>query len=247
MNNSAFNNQVSKTIKGAESSFSKGFSKIGKIVTAAFSIGAVISFGKTCVSVASQTESAWIGLKSILDGQGKSFSKAKDFLNEYTKDGLIPLTNAVTAYKNLAARGYDDKQIQQTLTSLKDAAAFGRQASYSYGEAIQTATEGLKNENSILVDNAGVTKNVAKMWDDYAKSVGKTTNQLTQQEKITAEVNGILEETKFQTGHAAKYADTFAGRTARLSQTFYTLKNTIGEVIIPIANLFIPIYPLPFD
>lgn len=79
------------------------------------------------------------------------------------------------------------------------------------------------------------------MWDDYAKSVGKSTNELTKQEKITAEVNGILEETKFQVGDAAKYADTFAGRTARLSQTFYTLKNTIGEVIMPIANLFIPV------
>lgn len=186
-------------------------------------------------------------MKSILDGQNKSFSQAKEFLNEYTKDGLIPLTNAVTAYKNLAARGYDDKQIQQTLTSLKDAAAFGRQASYTYGEAIQSATEGLKNENSILVDNAGVTKNVAKMWEDYAKSVGKTTNELTQQEKILAEVNGIMEETKFQTGDAAKYAQTFAGQTARLSQTFYTLKQTIGDVITPIASLFIPIIQTAMD
>lgn len=160
---------------------------------------------------------------------------------------MIPLTNAVTAYKNLAARGYDDTQIQQTLTALKDAAAFGRQASYTYGEAIQSATEGLKNENSILVDNAGVTKNVAKMWEDYAKSVGKTTNELTQQEKILAEVNGILEETKFQTGDAAKYAQTFAGQTARLSQTFYTLKQTIGDVITPIASLFIPVIQKAMD
>lgn len=182
-----------------------------------------------------------------MDGQGKSFSKAKEFLTEYTKDGLIPLTNAVTSYKNLAARGYDDKQIQQTLTSLKDAAAFGRQASYSYGEAIQSATEGLKNENSILVDNAGVTKNVAKMWEDYARSVGKTTNQLTQQEKITAEVNGILEETKFQVGDATKYASTFSGRLARLNQAFYTLKDSIGKVIMPIANLFIPVIQVAMD
>lgn len=85
------------------------------------------------------------------------------------------------------------------------------------------------------------------MWDDYAKTIGKTSNNLTQQEKITAEVNGILEETKFQIGDAAKYADTFAGRTARLSQTFYTLKTTIGDVIMPIADLFIPIIQKAMD
>lgn len=241
LNNGAFNNQVSKTIKNSENAFSKGFSKIGKVIGTVFSIGVVTAFGKTCVQVASETQSAWIGLESILNGQNRSFSEAKDFLNEYTADGLIPLTDAVTAYKNLASRGYDDKQIRQTLTSLKDAAAFGRQASYSYGDAIKSATEGLKNENSVLVDNAGVTKNVAKMWEDYAKSVGKTTSELTQQEKINAEVNGILAETKFQLGDAAKYADTFAGRTARLSSTFFQLKNAIGETIMPIANLFIPV------
>lgn len=159
----------------------------------------------------------------------------------------MPLNNAVTAYKNLAARGYNTEQIEKTMTALKDAAAFGRQASYSYGDAISTATEGLKNENSILVDNAGVTKNVAKMWEDYAKSIGTTTNALTQQQKIEAEVNGIMEETKWQTGDAAKYATTFAGRVAKLSATFTSLKTEIGNVIIPILNLFIPAIQTALD
>ena len=52
----------------------------------------------------------------------------------------------------LAARGYTDDQIQKTMVALKDSAAFGRQSAYTIGEAVQTATEGLKNENSILVN-----------------------------------------------------------------------------------------------
>lgn len=188
-----------------------------------------------------------MGLSSILNGQKKSFGEANRFIQDYISDGLVPLNNAVTAYKNLAARGYSTEQIEKTMTALKDAAAFGRQASYSYGDAISTATEGLKNENSILVDNAGVTKNVAKMWEDYAKSIGTTTNALTQQQKIEAEVNGIMEETKWQTGDAAKYATTFAGRVAKLSATFTSLKTEIGNVIIPILNLFIPAIQTALD
>lgn len=240
LNNKGFKNSISSNANMAQNMFGSAFKKIATAATAAFSIVKVVQFGKQCVKTASETESAWIGLQSIVEGQGRSFNAAQKFIEEYTKDGLIPLNNAVTAYKNLASRGYDDTQIQQTLTALKDAAAFGRQASYSYGEAIQSASEGLKNENSILVDNAGVTKNVAKMWDDYAKSVGKTSNQLTQQEKIQAEVNGILEESKFQAGDAAKYSNTYAGQVARLSASFTTLKQTIGSIIIPIAQVFIP-------
>lgn len=246
-NRGAFSKEIKSAAGQAQSVFSSAMSKVGKAIGVAFSAAAVVSFGKKCVEVASETQSAWMGLSSILNGQKKSFSEANRFIQDYISDGLVPLNNAVTAYKNLAARGYSTEQIEKTMTALKDAAAFGRQASYSYGDAITTATEGLKNENSILVDNAGVTKNVAKMWEDYAKSIGTTTNALTQQQKIEAEVNGIMEETKWQTGDAAKYATTFAGRVAKLSATFTSLKTEIGNVIIPILNLFIPAIQTALD
>lgn len=246
-NQSAFKKEIKGAAGQAQSVFSSAMGKVGKAIGVAFSAAAVVSFGKKCVEVASETQSAWVGLSSILNGQKKSFSEANRFIQDYISDGLVPLNNAVTAYKNLAARGYNTEQIEKTMTALKDAAAFGRQASYSYGDAISTATEGLKNENSILVDNAGVTKNVAKMWDDYAKSIGTTSNALTQQQKIEAEVNGILQETKWQTGDAAKYATTFAGRVAKLSATFMSLKTEIGNVIIPILNLFIPAIQTALD
>lgn len=246
-NQSAFQKEIKGAAGQAQSVFSSAMGKVGKAIGVAFSAAAVVSFGKKCVEVASETQSAWVGLSSILNGQKKSFSEANRFIQDYISDGLVPLNNAVTAYKNLAARGYSTEQIEKTMTALKDAAAFGRQASYSYGDAISSATEGLKNENSILVDNAGVTKNVAKMWEDYAKSIGTTTNALTQQQKIEAEVNGILQETKWQTGDAAKYATTFAGRVAKLSATFTLLKTEIGNVIIPILNLFIPAIQTALD
>lgn len=246
-NQSAFKKEIKGAAGQAQSVFSSAMGKVGKAIGVAFSAAAVVSFGKKCVEVASETQSAWVGLSSILNGQKKSFGEANRFIQDYISDGLVPLNNAVTAYKNLAARGYNTEQIEKTMTALKDAAAFGRQASYSYGDAISTATEGLKNENSILVDNAGVTKNVAKMWEDYAKSIGTTTNALTQQQKIEAEVNGIMEETKWQTGDAAKYATTFAGRVAKLSATFTSLKTEIGNVIMPILNLFIPAIQTALD
>lgn len=246
-NRGAFSKEIKSAAGQAQSVFSSAMGKVGKAIGVAFSAAAVVSFGKKCVEVASETQSAWVGLSSILNGQKKSFGEANRFIQDYISDGLVPLNNAVTAYKNLAARGYSTEQIEKTMTALKDAAAFGRQASYSYGDAISTATEGLKNENSILVDNAGVTKNVAKMWEDYAKSIGTTTNALTQQKKIEAEVNGIMEETKWQTGDAAKYATTFAGRVAKLSATFTSLKTEIGNVIIPILNLFIPAIQTALD
>lgn len=243
LNSDKFKSQL-KNIDGqantASSKISSSLAKIGKAAIAAFSVTAIAKFGKECVSVASETANAWIGLNSILTGQGKNFQQAKSFINDYVSDGLVPLNNAVAAYKNLALRGYSSDQIKKTMNALKNSATFARQSTYSLGDAVQTATEGLKNENSVVVDNAGVTKNVAKMWEDYAKSIGTTRDKLTQEQKIQAEVNGILEETKFQSNDAAIYANTYSGKIAQLNTAFTNMKTAIGNVIQPLAKLFVP-------
>lgn len=236
-----FDNQIKQHAKSAENAFSSSMKKVAGFVAGAFAIGKIISFGKEAVNQATQIQSAFTGLKSIADGTGKSFSAAQSFITEYTKDGLVSVTEAATAYKNLLSRGYNTTQIEKTMTALKDSASFGRQASYDLGEAVVTATEGLKNENSILVDNAGVTKNVAKMWEEWARAHNTTTSAMTQAQKIEAEYNGILKETQFQTGDAATYTKTFGGQIQQLKMNFTNLKVAIGSVVTPIVQLFIPV------
>lgn len=203
--------------------------------------GALIAFGKSAVDTASRMASAMVGLQSVVEGTGGSFAGATDFIQEYISSGLVPLEDAITAYKNLAMRGYNTDQIEQTLIALRDAASFGRQASLTLGRAVSSATEGLKNENSILVDNAGVTRNVSLMWRDYAQSIGTTVGALTQAQKIQAEVNGILHETRFQTGDAQKLTQTYAGKVSALSVAFYNLKVAVGNAFIPVLSRIIPV------
>lgn len=227
-------------IESGLSSIKSSLKSLASVIGLTFGAAAVVDFGKSSVAAASELSNALQGLESIVEGQGRSFSQAQAFIQDYISDGLVPAANAVTAYKNLAARGYDDTQIQQVMTALKDSAAYGRQASLSMGEAIQSASEGLKNENSILVDNAGVTKNVSIMWKDYAQSIGKGVDSLTQYEKIQAEVNGILSETRFQTGDAAKVAQSYSGQVSQLTFNFNNLKVAIGNALIPIVQAILP-------
>lgn len=235
-----FDNQVKQATAGTENAFATSMKKVGGFIAGAFAVKKIADFTKSAINSATQVQAAWTGLKSIADGTGKSFASAQNFIAQYTKDGLVSINEATSAYKNLLSRGYDTTQIENTMNALKDSAAFGRQASYDLGEAVVSATEGLKNENSILVDNAGVTKNVAKMWEDWANAHNTTTSAMTQAQKIEAEYNGILNETKFQTGDAATYTKTFGGQVQMLKMSFSNLQIAIGKVVAPIAQLFIP-------
>jgi hypothetical protein len=212
-----------------------------------FGLGALVAFGKTAVDAAAEIEGAFIGLQSIVEGNGRSFAGAKAFIQDYIADGLVPAADAVTSYKNLLMRGYDTSQIETIMKALKDSSSFGRQGSLTMGQAIRGATEGLRQENSILVDNAGVTKNVSMMWKDYAASIGTTVGSLTLEMKREAEYQGIMQETRFQMGDAAKLSQTYSGRMAALGTSFKNLRVAIGNSIIPIINQVVPYIKAAID
>jgi hypothetical protein len=229
---------------GINAGLTKVSGMLGKLALAVgvgFSINAIVNFSKASVEAASKSETAWSGLGFILNANKRSFTEAKGFLEDYVSDGLVPLTDAIQAYQNMVMTGFDTEQIESIMTVLKDSAAFGRQGQYTMGEAIEKTTQGFRMENSILSDSAGIQKNLAKMYDDFARSIGTTANNLTRAQKNQAIYNGVMAEGGVFAGAAAKYADTYAGKISQLSTAFYNLRVAVGNAIIPILNQIIPI------
>ena len=106
---------------------------------------------------------AFIGLSSVARAFGTSTDEATGAARRLSADGLLPLADASTGLKNLLAAGFNLPQATKLMEAFKDSAAFGRQGALSFGDAVRSATEGVKNGNSILVDNAGVTKNLSQI------------------------------------------------------------------------------------
>jgi hypothetical protein len=218
-----------------------------------FSIGAIVSFVRSTKEAVTQAEASYRGLEAVANFAGVGIGKAMESAGRVAADGLMTTAEASKALQNLLARGYSLEQAENTLLRLKDSAAFNRAAHLSMGEAVVTATEGLKNENSVLVDNAGVTKNVSKMWEDYAAKIGKGVNQLTQADKIQAEYNGVMAETEAQMGNAAKASEGLQGQQAKLNANWENMKIQIGEALVPafaklaewgswlVSNVFTPL------
>lgn len=205
---------------------------------AAFAAAAAAAFGTLLSAVSKGTaalnsyQAAMKGLESVASGRGIADEELSKALASVT-DGFFSATAAASAYKNLLTRGYTLEQATNAIMRLKDAAAFGRAASLSLEDAVVSATEGIKNENSVLVDNAGVTKNVAKMWEDYAKARGLVTANMTQAQKVEAEYLGIMQETQLQVGDLAKASQTLAGSQAEQAAQITKLSTAYGSALEP--------------
>lgn len=68
-------------------------------IVAGYASTKVVGAIKSGVEAFNNYKNAMTGLKSISEGTGNSFSKAQKFIDDFTKDGLIPASNAATALK----------------------------------------------------------------------------------------------------------------------------------------------------
>lgn len=88
-------------------------------------------------------------------------------------------------------------------------------------------------ENSVLSDASGIRKNISVMYEEYAKKIGKSTDSLTQAEKVQAVYNGYMDEAKDFIGTASEMANSYQGQQAQLNATNLELSRNIGESMIP--------------
>lgn len=239
-NDSEFQAKMGRVEKGFQNVKDSVFSLQGAL--AGLGITAVMT---QAIQATNQAERSSMALAVTARYTGESLQETTAAAQELAKDGFMSVAQASQALQNLLSRGYGLEQSVQMMERLKDAAAFNRQSHLDLGEAVVGATEGLKNENSMLVDNAGVTKNVSVMHKEYAAQLGKSVDALTQAEKRVAEYNGIMKETEGQVGNAERMANTFQGAQARLNQELFNSKAALGQALVPaLGNVLTTLNPV---
>ena len=176
-------------------------------------------------------QNAFIGATTV----GKKFGVGAQDMNkalmDLTADGLMPMADAAVGLKNLLASGFNLEESIQLMNGFKDSAAFNRQAALSFGEAIRSATEGIKNGNSILVDNAGITKNLSIILKEMGYSERDLMKVTSDANVRQALFNGLLREMKVFGGDAQILAGTFAGQMARLSKATWDAEAAVGSFL----------------
>lgn len=228
-------NQVVGQVNQNLTNMRTGWQRVGEFAERAFFViqgfRSIIGVLENLNQAATRAVSATEGLQAIAEFKG--VEGAVEAVNDLdaVRAGLVSTFDAADALKNLLSRGYDVQQAITVINRLSEAAAFNRASHLTLGEAVRTATEGLRNENSILVDNAGVTKNVSVIWKEYAETVGESVTNLTTAQKIQAEYLGILRETEPMVGNITRLTETGAGAQAQFAAQMERTRAAIGLLL----------------
>lgn len=191
------------------------------------------------IGSANRLQAALTGLSSIAKAFNQDADEATQSARDLASDGLMTVADSATGLKNLLAAGFGLDQAVTLMKRFKDSAAFGRQASLSFGDAITSATEGIKNGNSILVDNAGVTKNLSMMLTDAGYSAQDLMKASSDAGVRQAIFSGIVKETNAQLGNAALLTDSAAGKQAQMAAQTEILYQNLGVALQPALLMFL--------
>lgn len=188
---------------------------------------------RDAVAASNEMQSAMIGLSSVAAAFGESQDEARMAAQDLASDGLMNVTEAADGLKNLLATGFNLEQSIDLMNAFRDSAAFNRQGMLDFGESIVGATQGLKNQNSIMVDNAGITKNLSVILKEAGFSqqdLGRITSDTSVRMAL---YNGILQEAAAFQGDAARVSETLQGAQQRLQQSVFNLRASFGNALAP--------------
>lgn len=241
LNSNPFNKGLKNATNTIKSSgIENSLKKIGKLALAAFSVKAIVNFGKECIDLGSDLTE----VQNVVD---VTFGSLNTEVNKFAENAITQFGLGQTVTKKYVgtfgamakAFNFSNKEalaMSETLTGLTgDVASFYNLSSdeaYTKLKSVFTGeTETLKDLGVVMTQNA---------LDQYAlaNGYGKTTSKMSEQEKVALRYKFVLDKLNIANGDFARTSDSWANQTRVLGLRFNELKATLGQGFI---NIFTPL------
>lgn len=238
LNTKIFDAQVRNAGNFAQKNVEKYFGGINKFITGALSTAAIAAFGKSCLDLGSDLAE----VQNVVD---VVFPNMNSKVNEFAKNAIGQFGLSETVAKRMIgtygsmsrAFGFSEKAAYDMATSLTglagDVASFYNidptEAYTKLKSVFSGETETLKDLGIVMTQNA---------LDQYAlaNGFGKTTSQMTEQEKVMLRLQFVTQQLSAAGGDFSRTSDSWANKVRVLSLNFQSLKATIGQGLINVLS-----------
>nr|DAY40942.1 MAG TPA: minor tail protein [Bacteriophage sp.] len=239
MDTTGVQNGVS-AIKQSFNGLGSAVKKIGLLIGGAFAVGKLAQFGKECVELGSDLTE----VQNVVD---VTFTTMSDKVNEFAKNAMTSAGLSETMAKRYVGTfgamsksfGFSEAQAYDMSTALTqltgDVASFyniSQDLAYIKLKSVFTGeTETLKDLGVVMTQSA---------LDQYAlaNGYGKTTSEMTEQEKVALRLAFVQKQLSAASGDFIRTSDSWANQVRVMQLQLQSLKATVGQGLI---NIFTPV------
>lgn len=217
---------------------SGAFKKIAGVAAAAFSVKALVGFGKQAISSASDIAE----VQNVVDTAFGSMASQVDEWSKTTVDkfGMSALSAKQTASTYMAmSKGlglYGQSAANMAMQAAERTADIASFYNMSQQEA-DTMLKSIWTGETESLKRIGVVMTQANL-DAYAlsKGIGKTVNQMTQAEQVQLRYMYVMQQTGLAAGDFEKTSDSWANQTRVLSERWKEFMSVIGTGLIQVLT-----------
>ena len=157
----------------------------------AVSVTAVVAGLRKSIQMSAEMEGVGRGFDNLAKSSGFSTGAFNKF--KAATDGTVGSLELMKQANNAMLLGITDSEDQ--MANMFDVAQrLGQSLGLDTVQAVESLVTGLGRQSKLMLDNLGIMVNTQQAYDNYAASIGKTSSQLTDQERKTAFTNAAMKE-----------------------------------------------------
>jgi len=232
--------QATASMKGISSGlkgFEKDFQKTAKEFQA-FGVGiTAVGVGLGGLLVKTGLTAARVEvLGTVMENVGKVSGISNDILAEQEKTikglGITTRASRELLIKFMQSQ-LDVADASKIARVAQDLAVISGQDS---SQAAETLTNAIISQNTVLLKQFGIVKNLNKIYDEQAEALGKSSDELTDIEKKQAFLNVILSEGEKVAGTYEAAMGDVGKQMSSLNRLVETFEEKFGEAFLPIME-----------
>lgn len=225
--------EIDKTSKKSEG-MGKQFGNLKNVVNA-FIGGAIVKGITDLAQLGAQTDQ----LEQSYNRLASQFGiNAKDTLNELRRlsAGTISNKDLMLSANRAMVLGVA-KNTEEFGQLMQIARLRARDMGLTTTQAFDDIVTGVGRGSPLILDNLGITIKAAESQESYAKSIGKTVEQLTEAEKKEALKFAVLKQGAKDVAEAGELTLSYAEQMAQLNTWLQNTKESIGKGLLPAFGL----------
>ena len=237
--------KISSDMEGVSNKFEglnklgEGFKNVGKTMTLVgagivASVGGIVAKGAEWTAQVESTQFLYNNLDKSVQKAIESNSKNAKAIGLTTQQYKNGATSISTYYKNMGLTAEETSKLSGKTMDL--VADLGAVADVPFDEALSDFKSALMG-NYEAVDKYGISLSASSMQNsEFVKSLGKSWNQLSDNEKMMAAYNEITRQSASAQGLAKQEAESFGMKFKYLQQQISETVGQIGNALLPVLE-----------